>query len=52
MKELIRRMLKYDECDRITWDEIFKHAVLLKKYTVLCDGDDNLEENDKNNPIF
>ncbi|EGR30134.1 protein kinase domain protein [Ichthyophthirius multifiliis] len=51
VKNVIVRMLKYEEQDRISWDEIFKHPILQKKYNILS-TQEILEENDKNNPIF
>lgn len=45
-------MLKYDEIDRISWEDMFIHPVLMKKYDILVNYDDLISDSDKNNPIF
>lgn len=32
VKDLIKRMLKYDETDRISWEELFEHELFQEYY--------------------
>ncbi|EAR92952.1 Serine/Threonine kinase domain protein (macronuclear) [Tetrahymena thermophila SB210] len=51
VKNLIRRMFRYDENDRISWEDVFTHPALTKKYNIF-NQDDHISEQEKNNPIF
>ena len=31
-KQILTKMFQYEECDRISWEEIFKHPILTQKY--------------------
>ncbi|EGR32946.1 protein kinase domain protein [Ichthyophthirius multifiliis] len=52
VKQLIRKMLKYEEADRISWDEIFKHPLMQKQYNILENNEEKLEDSDRNNAVF
>lgn len=52
VKKLLTMMLKFDEAQRLSWEDLFVHPVFAKKDTILADHDDLISESDKGNLIF
>ncbi|EGR33277.1 protein kinase domain protein [Ichthyophthirius multifiliis] len=52
VKQLIIQMLKFEESERISWEELFKHPVLIhnKKMNILNSLDENTER--EGNPLY